>query len=389
VKYAPLVWAALSRKPMETSLTWLAILAAFTLFGLMNGLTAAVQRLIENGRTDLLYVEPRFSGSVHGFPIGVREQLTRFDGVTGVASVYGLSGYHQLPGNRVFVQLFDEGGPHASSDMPLTSADWQRLLATPSGLFISGKAAGKWNLKQGDLFTVTTGPGARADGAAGWTFEVLGITDEMPGWFDGFMIGNFGFVDQAKPPQDQGFVYRFRVALADSARADEIIRAIDRHFSSSGTPTKSMTARFRAQNDLTASGGAITLRAPVVAGAGLFMIMLLIANGIAQSVRERLPEFAVLKTLGYRDRIITGLVFAEALIPCVVGAALGTMAAAALAQVPHWVLPPGLGSIPPPAVTTSSVTFALASAVLLALISVIVPVLRLRRLSVVDALAER
>lgn len=389
MKYAPLVWAALWRKPMEALLTWLAIVAAFTLFGLMNGLMDAVHRLIENGRTDLLYVEPRFAGDVDGFPIGVREQLERFAGVSAVASVYGLSGYHQQRGNRVYIQLFDDGARGAASDLPLTRADWDRLIATPSGLFVSGKAAQKWNLKQGDLFTVATRPGERADGATSWTFEVLGITGDMPEWLDGFLIGNFRYVDQAKSLPEQGFVYRFRVALADPARADEIIRTIDRHFASSDTPTKSMTARFRAQNTATAGSGAITLKAPIVAGAGLFMILLLIANGMAQSVRERTPEFAVLKALGYRDRLIMALVFAEALIPCIVGAVLGTVSAAALAQVPHRTLPAGLGSLPPPVVATGSLTVALACAVLLALLSAVVPMLRLKRMSVVDAFAGR
>ena len=304
----------------------------------------------------------------------MREQLERFDGVSGVASVYGLSGYYQQPGNWVYIQLFDDGARVAASDLPLTPADWDRLMATPSGLFVSGKAAEKWNLKQGDLFTVATPPGERADGAASWTFEVLGITGEMPEWLDGFLIGNFRYVDQAKPLPQQGFVYRFRVALANPARAAEIIRTIDRHFASSATPTKSMTARYRAQNDATAGSGAITLKAPIVAGAGLFMILLLIANGMAQSVRERTPELAVLKTLGYRDSLMMALVFAEALVPCIVGAVLGTVSAAALAQVPHRTLPGGLSSLPPPVVTAGSLTVALMCAVLLASLSTVVPV---------------
>jgi ABC-type antimicrobial peptide transport system permease subunit len=82
-------------------------------------------------------------------------------------------------------------------------------------------------------------------------------------------------------------------------------------------------------------------------------------------------------------------VFAEALIPCIVGAVLGTVSAAALAQVPHRTLPAGLGSLPPPVVATGSLTVALACAVLLALLSAVVPMLRLKRMSVVEAFAGR
>jgi putative ABC transport system permease protein len=392
VKYAPLVWAALWRKPAEALLTWLAIVAAFTLFGLMGGLTNAVDALIESGRTDLLYVEPRFPGTADGFPIAVREELTRFEGVTAVASVYGVGGFHtDVYGKRtrLYVQLFDEAGPSAAKFIPFSAAEWQRLLATPAGLFVSGKAAKRFGLKPGDRFTLSTAPGERADGGLGWTFDVLGIVDEMPGWANGYLVGNFRFVDQAKPRDKQGFVYRFIVALADPARAQAILHTIDRHFMSSATPTRSMTARSRAQNDATGNGGAITSKAPIVAGAGLFMILLLIANGVAQSVRERIPEFAVLTTLGYANRTITMLIFAEAAIPCVIGAALGTLLAAEVARVPMRFLAQGLDSLPPPVIVTGSLGHALACAVLLAAVSAVVPVFRLRRLSVVDGLAGR
>src|ERR1700684_2559584 len=68
-----------------------------------------------------------------------------------------------------------------------------------------------------------------------------------------------------------------------------------------------------------------------VALVGLFMILLLTAHGMAQSVRERLGEFAVLKTIGYSDSSVIALVFAEALAPTILGAGLGLGLAALIA----------------------------------------------------------
>ena len=79
-----------------------------------------------------------------------------------------------------------------------------------------------------------------------------------------------------------------------------------------------------------------------VAAAGIFMILLLTANGIAQSVRERTPEFAVLETLGYRPSTLLTLVFAEAAIPCLAGAVLGAVFAILLSSVPTAFLPAAL-----------------------------------------------
>jgi putative ABC transport system permease protein len=390
LKYGPLIWVALWRKPVEALLTWLAVIAAFTLFGLMNGLTAAVHNVIESGQTDVLFVEQKFFGSGRGLPIGLREQLLRMEGVTAVGAVYGLSGYHETPDRSTFIYLVDEGARAVSSDLPLSPEQWDRLLATPSGLFVSPKAAERWNLKVGDRYTVSTRAGERADGGPGWSFEVLGITPgEQQKFFNGILIGNFHYIDEAKPPGEQGIVDRFRVAVANPARADDLVPGIDRHFANSSTPTRSMTARFRAINDVTAQGGALTFRAPILAGAGLFMVLLLVANGIAQSVRERIPEFAVLRTLGFQDVRVMGLVFAEALIPCLAGAVLGTLLAAVLTHAPRGSLPDGLTGLPPPVVSPTELVIALAAAVLLALVSSVIPVLKLRRLSVVDALAGR
>jgi putative ABC transport system permease protein len=386
VKYAPLVWAALWRKPAEAALTWFAVIAAFTLFGLMNGLTTAVHRILDSGRTDLLYVEQKFFGTL---PIGLREQLLRVEGVTVVGAVLGLGGYHLTPDRRTFVYLVDEGVRHADSELPLTPAQWDRLLADRSGIFVSRKAAQYWNLKEGDRFTVSTRTSERADGGPGWTFEVLGITGEHQKFFDGILIGNYHYIDEARPPGAQGIIDRFRVAISDPARGDATIREIDARFANSSTPTRSMTSRYRAQNDVTAQGGALTFRAPILAGAGLFVVLLLIANGIAQSVRERIPEFAVLRTLGFGDVSIMGLVFAEALIPCLVGAILGTLLAMLLAGIQHSSLPQGLRGLPPPVMSPTVLAIAIVSAVMLALISTVIPVMRLKRLSVVDALAGR
>jgi putative ABC transport system permease protein len=386
VKYAPLVWAALWRKPAEAALTWLAIIAAFTLFGLMNGLTAAVHRIIDSAGTDLLYVEQKFFGSL---PIGLREQILRIDGVTAVGAVLGLGGYHLTPDQGAFVYLVDEGVRHADSELPLTPAQWDRLLAVPSGVFVSRKAAQFWNLKEGDRFSVSMRNSLRADGGPGWTFEVLGITGEHQKFFNGILIGNYHYIDEARPPGAQGIIDRFRVRISDPARGDATIREIDARFANSATPTRSMTARYRAVNDVTALGGALTFRAPILAAAGLFVVLLLVANGIAQSVRERIPEFAVLRTLGFGDASIMGLVFAEALIPCFVGAILGTLLAVLLAGVQHSSLPSGLRGLPPPAMSPTVMGLAMISAVLLALVSTVIPVTKLRRLSIVDALAGR
>jgi putative ABC transport system permease protein len=119
----------------------------------------------------------------------------------------------------------------------------------------------------------------------------------------------------------------------------------------------------------------------------MLMIAFLTGNAIAQSVRERLGEFAVLKTIGFTSSGIIALVFAEAAIPCLSGAAVGL----ALARIIAVLLPrfvPAVTSFPS-YMSTTLVTSAFLTAALVAFCSTALPALRIARLDVATALAKR
>ena len=390
MKYVSLIWAAVTRKPTDSMLICLAIGAAFTLFGLMLGLYTTYHRIVESARMDRLYVDPRFPIATGlRLPMAMRDQMARIDGVSGVGALYLLRGYYQDPQNVGRIRAVDEGMRVSWPGLPLSPHYWDLLFSTPKGVLVSRAAAKRWNLKEGDVFPFATPPGIRADGATFWEFQVLAIVPDDPAkGADGFILGNFEYVDRSRPPLDQGTAMEFEVAIADAARANEISLRIDRLFANSGTPTITIPERSGLENAVSSGIATASVTLPV-AGAGVFMILLVTANGIAQSVRERIPEFAVLKTLGFRDRTLSALVFVEAAIPCVFGAILGTALAAVLTQWPARYLPQSLMSVPKPTLSPLVLAWALGCALFLALVSSVIPVLRLRRISVTDALAGR
>src|SRR5262249_20548001 len=152
-------------------------------------------------------------------------------------------------------------------------------------------------------------------------FQVLGVMPDMPGAASTgstAILGNLSYVDNSRPPDTRGYAWEYRVAVRDPTQANEIAVRIDRATTNSGTPTLTIPDRI-AEIDGVNAGISVASKTWPVAGAGIFMILLLTANGLAQSVRARTPEFAVLKTVGYGQRTIVGLVFAEAAIPCVMG----------------------------------------------------------------------
>jgi putative ABC transport system permease protein len=126
----------------------------------------------------------------------------------------------------------------------------------------------------------------------------------------------------------------------------------------------------------------------VVAGAGLFMVLFLAGNGIYLSVRERIPEFAVLKTLGFSDWSVMALVFAEAAIPCLLGSAIGLGLATAFAGKVPSLMPPSF-YLPAPYLPASVLGAGMLCAIVVALLSAVVPAWRLRRLDIAAALSRK
>ena len=156
-------------------------------------------------------------------------------------------------------------------------------------------------------------------------------------------------------------------------------------FASSPNPTFAVTEKAQQQNGATYRFN-IPLVTQGVSAAGLFMILFLIANAIAQSVRERVAEFAVLKTLGFSDLGVMTLVFVEAAFPCLLGALVGFGIAMALASKIA-----GLGAlqkmaVAPPTLSLGVLTVALVFAALVAFASAAMPAWRIRRLDIATAL---
>lgn len=390
MKYLPIIWSGLWRKRVEAVLTWLAVTAAFTLFGLMAGLHATYQNLLSASRMDRLDVNARFPDSSPSgilLPIAVRSQIAGIPGVSAVGSYYWLWGYYQNLRNIVQVIAVDDNMRAAWSELPLSEAQWQQLFATPTGLFVSVTSANKFGLKKGDTFPVLTQPSIKADGNPLWDFTVLGVVPDDPRIGD-FILGNYSYVDKERPLQNQGLVMGFRVAVRSATQADATSLAIDGRLANSSTPTITIPDKA---NMLYAVNSGLSMAKSTwpIAGAGFFMILLLTANGIAQSVNERATEFAVLEAFGFRVEGLMALVFAESLIPCLVGAVLGTVLADIMTQVPARYLVLDFSGIPKPTLTPQVLGWSVMCALVLAIASATVPMLRLRHLSVADALSGR
>jgi putative ABC transport system permease protein len=122
-----------------------------------------------------------------------------------------------------------------------------------------------------------------------------------------------------------------------------------------------------------------------IAGLGFVMILFLTVNAMAQSVRERGWEFALLRALGFSGSRVAALLFCEVALPCLAGAAAGQGSAQLTLLIISRLLPAQmkLTLLLPPA----AVAIGFAAAVLVALASMILPAQRLLRLNLATTLA--
>lgn len=383
MKYIPLVWAAVMRKPVRAILTLLSVMLAFTLFGLTIGMNATFDKMVKNAHDDRLFSGPRFGGNIPRALVG---QISQIPGISLVASEGFIGGYHQDPKNRVFVRMEDENVGKVVSEWPVSPAQWASLRKERTGMLVSITAAQRWKLKPGDNFTVVSPANKKADGTTSWTFKVLEVVGDIDYMTQGYMLGNYEYYDQARPLSEQGKVNGLWIRVSDPAKTAELTQRIDNHFANSTTPLQSITEK--AAFDVSNSGLDIAAVNRDIALAGMFMVLFLTANGIAQAVRERFAEFATLKTIGFSDAGVIALVFAEAAVPCLLGAGLGIGLAAVISNVLPTFLPPGQG-LPIPIMTAMVFVWAAIAASVVALASAALPALRLKQMDIATALSGR
>ena len=181
----------------------------------------------------------------------------------------------------------------------------------------------RYGWKLGQKLPIASEIHARADGSMNWEFDLVGIIDAddpaVRGNTDMVLI-NVAYFDEARQI-GKGKTGWYIVRIADSTQARFISASIDTLFMNSPDETKTQPEKEFAIGFAKQIGdiGALVTRILV---AVFFTILILTGNTMAQSIRERIPELAILKTLGFSDGKVTALVLAEALLLMGLGASL-------------------------------------------------------------------
>jgi len=380
VKYLPLIWSGIWRKPGRTVLIFLQVSVAFVLFGVLQGLKTGIEHAVAAARADLLLVHSR-ENFFSPIPLGLLGEIRSVPGVKVVVPVELFGGWYQKPEQgMIVVAVAPEGDWTDAFTFNIAPQYLATFNKNRTAALVTEYAAEKYHWKIGDHIPVMS-KAPQKDGSTTWAFDVVGTfsdSDVAVGRYK--ILMHFAYYDEGRAT-GTGMVNHFNVGVTDPSLAVPVADAIDKRFANSSHETKTESLRELAQAQVQQIGDLDFLIRAVVS-AVLAALLFATATMMMQSVRERTPELAVLKTIGFSDRAVFLLVLIEAVVVCVAAGACGL----ALATVVFPFAGRFVFGLAMPKVT---VVIGLALAAALALVSAAIPAARAARLRVVSALAER
>jgi putative ABC transport system permease protein len=385
MKYFPLVWAALWRRKPRTILTMLSIVVAFLLYGLLQGVLQAFTAGVDIAGADRMITVGKYSFTQMQ-PVAYANQIRAVPGVADVAYQSWFGGYYQSERN-FFAQFPTDVEPYLRiyPEVQLPPEQKEAFLRTRTGAIVLKRLADRYGWKVGDKIPIISGIWPRKGGSNVWEFDLVGIFDCEDGATRAqheYLMFHNEYFEEARA-FGQGMVGWFIERVEDPSKNAEVALAIDRLFANSPYPTKTDSEKAFNQSFVKQFGN-LQLILGGIMGAVVFTLLLLTGNTMMQSVRERIPELAVLKTLGYPDHTLLVLVLAEALILCGVAAAIGVGLATWAAPILGAAITfPGFSSMK---VTAAAAGLGGAIAAGLALAVGLPPALRAHRLNIVNAL---
>lgn len=387
MKYGQLILAALLRHKVRTLFTLLSVVAAFLLFGLLESVRGAFAGAGSSvaGLNRLVTVS-KISFTLQ-LPKSLLEPIRAVPGVTDVTYANWFGGIYQDPKNFFPNQAVAANYLDAYPEWKFSPGTRAAFRSTRTGAVVGDALARQFNWKVGDRIPLQATIFPQKNGSNTWTFDLVGtfhVDDPSLKAQEKLLLFNWDYFDEARS-MGSGNVGWYVVRVADPAAADRVARAIDALSANSDHETKTQSERAF-QLAFVSQFGDIGLIVGAIMAAVFFTLILLTGNTMAQAVRERIPELAILKTIGFTSGSVLGLVLAESVLLLVLGGAAGILLAGAVARG----LTVSLGVILPPIVSSLSVwARSLAFMVLIGVVVGALPAYRGLRLRVVDALAGR
>jgi len=381
-RWLPIVWANLKRRKLRLTFTFISILMAFLMFGMLDALRTSLSGVVNVIGADRMLVQSKIN-MIMPMPRGHYEKIRATPGVKAAASFNWFGGVYKDAKQPIQMQATDPAEfLRVYPEVTLKPEEITAWETNRQGMIIGRILANNNGWKVGDRVPIRSQIWRKLDGSDTWQFDIVGIySAEGGGMNQGGAFFQYAYFNESLQfGKDQAGMIAVRVD--DPSLAEAIGARIDAQFENSPNETKTATERQFVKRMLEQVGniGAILVS---VTAAVFFTMLLVTANTMAQSVSERTNEIGVLKTLGFSGRTILGLVLSESLFLTVMGGLAGLGLAWLLAKLVGVAIKDYF-----PSFHIGASTFTVGIALMLAfgVITGAWPALTAMRLKIVDAL---
>ncbi|MHC4390082.1 MAG: ABC transporter permease [Planctomycetota bacterium] len=379
-----LVFKNLWAHPIRTLLTLGSLVIAIFLICFLNTLVSGLTAGVKASASDRLIVQSAVSLFVE-LPESYQGKIDGVSGIERTCKMQWFGGYFREQRN-FFAQFAIDHDRFFDTypEVKMIEGSAEALARKRSGCIIGKELATKYGWKVGQRVPIIGTIFARKDRQP-WEFEVVGIyestranVDQQTMWFRFDYLREAVESGAAGGPAGTGV---FVLDLEDEADPVKVAGAVDALFDLGPQRVKATTeAEF--QRQFVSMLGSVPTFLTGIGGGVLFAIVLAVVNTMLMSARQRTHDFGVLKALGFKDRVVGGLLMAESLLLCVLGGVAGI--ALALSSQPF--LATKLSMIMPNyKVEPAAIALAAVVAVTIGLVSGWIPAWRVTRLKAVEA----
>ena len=324
--YLQFLLSNLGRKKARTILTLLSIMIAFLLFGLLRSLAAAFDQGAEIAGEDRLVSINKIS-LIQPLPEAYLPKVQALEGVDKATSANWFGGYYQDPKNRFpqFPIVAEEYFEIYKEMITLPEEQMQAWKKNRMGVVIGKALVDRFKWKIGDRIPLI-GMFPKEDGSTTWEFVIEGIYEAKSKSADtSAMLMHYDYFEEARQ-YGKGTLGWLIIQVKDPKQSAQVAAAVDALFANSPAETKTSSEKDFAKS-FAKQFGDIGLITTLILGAVFFTMLLVAGNTMAQSFRERIPELAILKTLGFSDLAVMILVLAEAIVISLIGGLAGLLLA--------------------------------------------------------------
>jgi len=380
MKFNRLILANLFRKPVRLLLTIGSFAVALFLFAFLSVVNDAFGRGADVAGADRLVIINRTS-IINTLPLSYRDQILRIPGVKTITHDNWFGGVYQDEKNFFPQFVIDpDSQRQVYPELVVPDDQWNTFLKDRDGAIVGAATMKRFGWKIGDRVPIKT----TLYGLAGtaWEFNIDGVyhgkdpkDDETQFWF------RWDAFEERVPERLKGQIGWYILRVDNPDDSVRIAKAIDAMFMNSPYETRTETESAFAAGWVKQFGN-IKFLIVSIGTVVFFTLLLVTGNTMAISVRERTPEIAILKAIGFSDRAVLGFVLGESLVIAVlgcIGLLLALLAVPVISRAMAGMLPALLIS---PKVLISGVIAALA----VGFVSAILPGLGAMRMRVVDAL---